>query len=1151
MTDAPGMVQESQRLAADPSRSVWVDASAGTGKTKVLTDRVLRILLGGVPPHRLLCLTFTKAASAEMANRIHARLAGWSAADGVALAGDLAGLLGRPASDDEIRHARRLFARVLDAPGGLRIETIHAFCQSLLRRFPLEAGLAPHFSVMDERDSAEMLQESRDDVLRRAQAGMEPALADAVDRLALSLHEGAFSALLGDVAAARGRFIALERRFGSLGTAGDVLAQRLGVASDVEPVDIIHAGVADDAIDDVAELRAVADAMLRFGSESDGARGQIMADWLADPAGRAAAFAAWRGVFLTQKGEIRKSLCVKAVETAFPGAKAVMGAEAERLIGIEADLRTAATARASIALLTVAGALLDAYRRRKAVFAMLDYEDLIRTVRDLLEREGSAAWVLFKLDGGLDHILIDEAQDTNPDQWAVVRALSDEFFAGSGARAEGTRTLFAVGDPKQSIYSFQQADPAGFEEMRRLLAGRVPAAGGQWDEVALDLSFRSARAVLDAVDFVFNTADGRDGVIEPGRHLRHRAFRARAAGSVEIWPAVVPRPTDERDPWKPPVERQKADSPRGRLARLVAGRIRAMLNGEKLESKGRPIRPGDIMVLVRRRNAFVEELMRELKALRVPVAGADRMVLTAQMAVMDLMALGQALLLPEDDLTLATVLKGPLVGLSEEELFTLAWNRSGRLIGALHGRSGEEPFATAARRLERWAALAARLPPHEFYAGVLADGGKARLLARLGAEAEEPIDEFLSSTLAFERLHPPSLQGFLAWMEQGGVELKRNLDSGGDMVRIMTVHGAKGLQAPIIFLPDTLQAPTRTPTLLWLDEDGGAALPLWAPRVGDLGEAARRVREAAASARDREYRRLLYVAMTRAEDRLILCGWKTQQAEPAHCWYRLAKAALGGKAETVLDPFLAGRPEIESGTILRLSCPQEETVTPTISEKAQEQADALPDWALRAPVRESPTTRPLAPSHADGEEPAVRAPLVRDQSSGMSRLRRGRLIHRLLQSLPDIPESKRSVAAARFLSQPGWGLPRAEQLAIAIEVARVLDDPAWKILFGPGSRAEVPLVGRIGARIVSGQIDRLAVREDEVLLVDYKTNRSPPLDVAGVAPLYLRQLAAYRALLAAIYPGRRIRAAFLWTDEPRLMPVEGRLLDDLMASFAG
>ena len=1150
MTDRPGTVQESQRLAADPSRSVWVDASAGTGKTKVLTDRVLRILLDGAPPHRLLCLTFTKAASAEMANRIHARLAGWSAADGAALAADLAGLLGRPASDDETRHARRLFARVLDAPGGLRIETIHAFCQSLLRRFPLEAGLAPHFTVMDERDSAEMLQESRDDVLRRAQAGMEPALADAVDRLALSLHEGAFSALLGDVTAARGRFIALERRFGSLNAAGDALARRLGVAPDVEPQDLIRAGVAEDVVDG-AGLRAVADAMLRFGSESDGARGQVMADWLADPAGRAAAFAAWRAVFLTQKGEARKTLCVKAVETALPGAREVMGDEAERLIGIEAGLRAAATARASIALLTVAGALLDAYRRRKAVFAMLDYEDLIRTVRDLLEREGSAAWVLFKLDGGLDHILIDEAQDTNPDQWAVVRALSDEFFAGSGARAEGTRTLFAVGDPKQSIYSFQQADPAGFEDMRRLLSSRVPAAGGTWDEVALDLSFRSARAVLDAVDLVFNTAEGRDGVIEPGRQLRHRAFRAGAAGSVEIWPPVIPRPTDERDPWKPPVERQKADSPRGRLARLVAGRIRAMLNGERLESKGRPIRPGDIMVLVRRRNAFVEELMRELKALRVPVAGADRMVLTAQMAVMDLMALGQALLLPEDDLTLATVLKGPLVGLSEEELFTLAWNRPGALIRALRERSGEEPFATAAARLERWSAEAARLAPHEFYAGVLAGGGKARLLARLGAEAEEPIDEFLSSTLTFERLHPPSLQGFLAWMEQGGVELKRNLDAGGDMVRIMTVHGAKGLQAPIVFLPDTLQAPTRTPSLLWLEEGEGAALPLWAPRVGDLDEVARTVREAAADARDREYRRLLYVAMTRAEDRLILCGWKTQQAEPAHCWYRLARAALSSGAETVSDPFLAGRSEIEDGMILRLSCPQEEAVSPAPAENTPERSDAPPDWALRPPVRESPTTRPLAPSHADGEEPAVRAPLVRDKASGTSRLRRGRLIHRLLQSLPDIPESKRSLAAARFLSQSCWGLARSEQLAIAIEVARVLDDPAWKALFGPGSRAEVPLVGRIGARVVSGQIDRLAVQEDEVLLVDYKTNRSPPSDVAGVAPLYLRQLAAYRALLAAIYPGRRIRAAFLWTDGPRLMPVDGRLLDDLLAAFAG
>jgi ATP-dependent helicase/nuclease subunit A len=1136
---------DAQRRAADPGASVWVAASAGTGKTKVLTDRVLSLLLAGTPAHRLLCLTFTKAAAAEMANRVNERLARWATASDADLTRDLIDLCGREADPAMLTVARRLFAQVLDAPGGMRIETIHAFCQSLLRRFPLEAGLAPHFQVMDDRDAGEMLTAAREEVLAAARDGDDPVLAQALAAVTAAVHETAFPDLMAELTSERGRLRRMILAHGSSAEAVLALRRRLGLMPEETAESILIAACRDQAFDAAGCRRAMA--ALAGGKSEDGKRAAAMDGWLADPAGRPAQFTRWRGAFLTAEGELRKRLCTKDVEAAAPGTLEILQTEGERLLALLDRMRAATVAAASAALLTLGEALLAAFERHKAGRAMLDYDDLILTTKDLLQQDGLSAWVLYKLDGGIDHVLIDEAQDTNPDQWAVIKALTDEFFAGRGRRDEGTRTVFAVGDAKQSIYSFQRADPREFETMRHRLADAVRHSEGRWTDVALQVSFRSTAAVLDAVDYVINSTGGRDGVVDPGGDVRHRAWRQGAAGLVEVWPPVTPRPADAPEPWKPPIERIRGDSPRGRLARLVALRIKAMLQNESLEARGRPIRPGDVMVLVRRRNAFVEELVRELKGLAVPVAGTDRMVLTEQLAVMDLMALGNALLLRDDDLTLATVLKGPLIGLTEEQLFELAWNRPASLWDALDARRADEPFATAHATLSRLMALADRVTPYDLYAHVLAQGGKARLLARLGPEAEDPLDEFVSLTLAYERLHPPSLQGFLRWLEQGGTQIKRDQEAGIDAVRIMTVHGSKGLQAPIVFLPDTLQAPTRPPRLLWLGETGREVLA-WPPHAGDYDEVCRAARQTANQDRDQEYRRLLYVAMTRAEDRLYICGWQTQRAAPAHCWYNVIHDALGAVCNPVEDLFLAAQGETAATTVLRLDCRQETPPPSAVLVRKPPSITALPDWARHpAPAEPSPP-RPLAPSRPDGEEPATRSPFGSDDGA---RFRRGRLIHRLLQSLPDLPPERRAAAAARFLARPAWGLSRAAQADVAAEIWAVLADPAWRTLFGPGSRAEVPIVGRLGDRVLSGQVDRLLVTADEVLVVDYKTNRPPPRRPEQVAPLYLRQMGAYRAALACIYPGRRIRCALLWTDGPTLMPLEGALLDDALAGLIG
>lgn len=1129
-----------QREASHPSHSVWVAASAGTGKTKVLTDRVLALLLGRFAPGRILCLTFTKAAAAEMGNRINERLSRWTTMPDGELTQDLAALTGALPDQADRDFARRLFALVLDTPGGMKILTIHAFCQSLLRRFPLESGVAPHFELMDERSAGEALDLARDHVLRSARAGEDPDLAAALAVVTREIHEEGFADLLDKLALERARLAPLlTRGFDRFAAA---LYRLLGLAPGETRASLLAAACAEGACDE-ASLRAAAQAMSASASVTDRQRGALLADWLADLASREARFAAYLRAFFTLKNERYKNILTASLARKDSRAAASLDAEATRLESLRQRLGAASLAAASLALLRLAAALIDRYERYKRDRALLDYDDLVLKSRDLLTAPGVAPWVLFKLDGGLDHILIDEAQDTNPEQWEIVRLLAEEFFAGQGAR-DITRTIFAVGDAKQSIFSFQRADPQAFLRMRDHFARIVKEARAKWRIVDLAISFRSAAAVLTAIDAVFARAEAADGVALDGAVIAHQPFRVGAAGLVELWPVVEPVAGEAASPWQAPVTQRQTRAPRARLALAIAAQLKQWFTaGERLASRDRPMRPRDVMVLVRRRGGFVGELVRALKQQDVPVAGVDRMVLTEQLAVEDLLALGQFLLLPEDDLTLATVLKGPLFGFDDDLLYALAQPRPGTLWAELRKRRGEcAEFLAASDELGELLARADYLPPYEIFAEVLgARGGRRKMLARLGPEARDPLDEFLAAALAYERANIPSLQGFLHWLAIGEAEVKRDLDdSGRDEVRVLTIHGAKGLQAPVVFLPDTVQPPIQSPNLVWSD----TGLPLWLAGRDVMPAPAQQVLQAALAKRDQEYRRLLYVAMTRAEDRLYICGWRNKREVGSLCWHSLAAAGLAAAAAAPVDfdfaPLLG--PDGWAGPGLRLLTAQTEKPVHDEFFMAVEQVVApLPAWSRTLPPPEPTPPRPLAPSQPSEVEPATRSPLGEDRGAGFQR---GLLIHRLLQSLPELPVENRAAAARRFLARPVHDLRQEAQAALLRETMAILDDPVFAPLFGPGSQAEVPVVGLIGDRALSGQIDRLLVTEDRVLIVDYKTMRPVPRDADSVPGLYLAQLAAYRAALASVYPGRAIACALLWTDGPLLMPISPALLAD-------
>ena len=1126
-----------QHKASDPAASVWVGASAGTGKTKVLTDRVLRLLLGGTAPERILCLTFTRAAAAEMALRITRELARWTVADDEALAGTLAALTGARPRRATLDRARRLFAAVLDVPDGLKIQTIHAFCQSLLRRFPLEAGVAPNFEIADERMSTTLLGAARARLLSTARPQADEALAAAMAVMTAVIGEESFGALLADVSRERDRFAALIAHHGGVKGAIGSLRARLGVAEGETAEGLLAGACADGAFDETSLGRAAR--VLAGGTVTDQRRGQKLAAWLdADHAGRTAGFAAYRRAFFTQKDEPLQRLITGKLSDAHPEAADALALEQERIGAFLARWNAARVAESSAALIEVADRHLRLYDDEKTRHAVLDYGDQIARSRSLLARAGIAPWVLYKLDGGLDHLLIDEAQDTSPTQWAVIAALAQEFFAGEGARA-APRTLFAVGDEKQSIFSFQGADARALAAAHRRFRERAKDAGRPWESLPLAESFRSTGAVLAAVDAVFARPEARAGVTADEAPIRHRVHRSGAAGRVEVWPPVVPEEKEPVEPWTLPVVREGADDPAARLAGLIATRVASWTQAPAaagsdgwLEARGRAIRPGDVMVLVRRRGPFVDHLLRAFKSRGVPVAGIDRMVLTEQLAVMDLIALGEFCLLPGDDLTLATVLKSPLIGLDEEALFRLAYGRGDASLWAtLARRRGEDSaFARAYEALVAYRSAADAMAPFEFYSEVLgARGGRAALLGRLGPESGDAIEEFLSLALAYGRAHPPSLQGFLHWVQDGRAEIARDFEQGRDEVRIMTVHGAKGLEAPVVFLPDTMRKPLARDPLVWLEEEqadlsvGAAEGVLFPGRAEREDPVTREARAQARSAQEEEYRRLLYVAMTRAEDRLYVCGWQGRDTPPEDCWYALVRAGMEGLAgvETMAVP---------EGDALVYAEPQTAPLPPPAAPVAAGDAPPpLPPELLAPPAAEPPAPRPLAPSRALAE-PSHGSPI--DKSAEKARLR-GIAAHKLLEHLPALAANERRAAARRLLKSSGLG--HGEQEALADAMFAVIENPEYAPYFAPDTLAEAPISAVVGERVISGQIDRLLVREREVIALDYKTGRAPPEDASAVPEAYRAQMESYRAALAAVFPDRRIVCGLLFVDAPRLV----------------
>ncbi len=1105
-----------QRMASDPTVSVWVDASAGSGKTKVLTDRVIRLLLSGVRPEKILCLTFTKAAAAEMAIRVNKQLAKWATCDDETLGADIQKLQGEPASSPQMIAARKLFARVLTAAGGLRINTIHAFCLEILRRFPIEAGLSPQFRPLDDREAATLSERAYDDLLTEAGQNPEGDLGKDLALLVRHLGEHKLADELRAAAKVRLAEISIT----------DVYI-RLCVTP-AETPESIEAMMIAPATLPQAELHDLVMHLLQEKSKSFVATGIDLKTWL-DQQGSSRKLDKYLMIFFTREGEPRKKIISVGLAKAQPHLQVFIDRETLRLKKLLEKHEAAVIAASTMAALRLGADLNKRYAAHKTALATLDYDDQIQRVRDLFRKPDIAPWILFKLDRGLDHILIDEAQDTSRAQWDIVDALSDEFFAGESAGGPAQRTIFVVGDLKQSIFSFQNADPIAFAEMREKFDSRLKALGQELRFVDLNVSFRSSPVVLQAVDSVFSRPEAWHGV--SAHPVYHQPYHVNRAGRVELWPLMVEDKCDNDldEAWTPASSYEATPNPQAALADKIAERIRDWLRAGVLVETDRGVRamvPGDVMILLRRRGLFASLMVRALKKRGVPVAGVDRMKLMQQLPVKDLLAMLNFMLLPEDDLTLAVILRGPLIGFSEEQLMAVAIGREGSLWRSLQTRAAHDPACGAAHDyLAAQLAAADYRTPFDALSDILSKpcpastiSGRHAIWQRLGVEALDPIDELLNAAQDFGLNTSLGLQAFLHQVARDDTEIKREMDQNKDKgpgeVRIMTVHASKGLEAPIVFLPDTTGLPRATDLPSWqIDND----VPLYLPRKPGV-DAARTVWDSARARQIEEYRRLLYVALTRASQRLVIAGWEARnESKDFTSWYNLVREACAN---------LGLEPETDGALVLAGGIETEATVLPI--EKIMKENVALPDWALSPPPPEPNSPRLITPSRQAESSGAA---------SPNRMFVRGLVIHKLLQILPEIEAGRRQTVAQRYIAGRDQGLSVDEQVEIVDEVFAILDHSDYAPLFDADSRAEVPLIGRFEDEVIAGQVDRLRVTEDEVWIVDYKTNRPPPDDPAKVPVAYRKQMSAYARVLADIYKGKAVRTFLLWTYLPRLVEI--------------
>lgn len=1140
---------EQQYASSNPQNSAWVSANAGSGKTHVLTQRVIRLMLAGNAPDKILCLTFTKAAAANMKNRVFSTLSQWTMLEDKNLDEEIFKTTNQKANPKTRQRARQLFALALDTPGGLKIQTIHAFCESLLHQFPLEANVPGHFEALQEIEQANMLSQARSQVLSGKQSEAAKHYAALIPFATDSTIENGLNAI-----------ISMRQNFlnwigASVEIALSKLYEKLGVTLGESKEDIYNTTILNILTDfkDIPSITAIA---ASSDKKTDIELAQAF-QVLVENKEPEESFEQVRAVLLTKTDTLRKSMVTDFVKKQLPDAEETLNQIASHVLkGIE-KIKALQLLQNSYHLFKIGEAVLELYENMKRQRGVIDFDDQIEKCAILLTRSEIREWIRYRLDRGIDHLLVDEAQDTSPKQWEIINAITGDFHSGETA-TDLNRTVFVVGDEKQSIFSFQGAEPSEFDRQRKRLEKNVLAADKQFHSGQLDLSFRSTQDVLHAVDAVFSHPENLTGLTQSGEPPVHDAVRSNHPGEVQVWPLFVQEQGEQTESWLDPVDKKPADDPAVLLANQISDTIKDWV-GTTLPGMEKPLTFGDILVLVRKRDRFITAFTRTMKDKGLAIAGADRLTLTDHIAVEDLLAMGRVVLLPQDNLSLACVLKGIFFNIDEDTLFALSYERGelslyDQIVRISHDEKHpqSEISASILKQLNMIFKVGRSSSVFDFYAYLLGKlEGRKKILGRLGMEAEDVLDSFLDEALTFTNDRNGGLETFITELTNAEPIIKREVELDRDEVRILTVHSSKGLEARVVFLIDHCGAAwseRHRPEILTIHDETHKNGYLWLTgkdqHVSATVESAALISEAA----EAEYRRLLYVGMTRAADRLIVCGFKGVSEPNYPYWHRMVETALSDTSTEIIN----GAGEV---TGLRWVSKEQTAIEPKTADGNNEtlkDPKTTPEWLWIPAKADPPLPRPLTPSGAYAlidRENLSDETLKFDTKAEVNSIaiQKGNATHKLFEVLPNIKPEDRHTLAKDYLDKTCTALSASQRDAILQSVFNVFSDERFKVFFEGEAQAEVSLAGRLdiksGSMLVTGQIDRLIISKTQVTILDYKTNRQVPKNLQETPDEYITQLALYRDLVARIYKGKSIMSALLWTQTPELMIIPQEALD--------
>jgi len=1149
LSDILDQTEKTQARASNPKSSAFVSANAGSGKTYVLVKRILRLLIEGIDPARILALTYTTTAAANMSIRVFRELSEWVSLDDDALTKRIAQLDQSEVTQFRLRLARQLFARAVETPGGLKIQTIHAFCERILHLFPFEANVPANFEIVDDHIQSKLMATTRNKIIGQLSLNSRDELTASIIELIDLIGEQEFDSLIGTSIKRTQDIRRVIKDPKLIAELCDKIRANLNLCSTL---------TIDDLWERIYGNRLTEYECNEFGSillkstPNDQRIGQAIIEsttWDFSEAWKNSYFAA----FFTSSMEPRseRGFITSRIRDEYPIIFDKLLQERDRLSILYDQIKTIKAYARTRGLLIVTNAYLTTYDAQKISAGMLDFDDLILKTKELLNRT-SAQWILYKLDNGIEHILLDEAQDTSPNQWEILKLLTAEFYSGESSK-RGIRTIFAVGDPKQSIYSFQGAEPNAFSANRMFFKNKFKPLSDneQWDRQSfydekLTVSFRSTPEILYAVDQIFKDPENYQGLDQFPEATIHSSQRLNDTGLVELWKPINTEKKVTSEKWDAPLDTMESESSIVILARNIASHINMLINPNSnqriFDSKDgqRRIEAGDILILVRKRGKLFDAIIRLLKEKGLPVSGADRLNLNDHIAIMDLIALGKCVITPEDDLTLATLLKSPLFEFCEDELLLLAAERNGSIIDALYNDTRIEKFKSAKVIFRNYQVASRDGGPFSFYSFVLgACGGRRLFRKRFGAEADDVIDEFLRLALEHEQKQAPSLLRFIDNFISSDFTVKRDMDSGRNQIRVMTVHGAKGLEAPVVYMPDTFGSAVdkqKIDPIFNISNDPNEYIPIWSPSQATDSKMISKLREIEYNKEAEEHRRLLYVAMTRARDRLYILGFNNKKSRPKDCWYSIIETALSDQMVDVTD----GSAPVGSKRLQLKPFPAPE---PIVQPDRVDEKSELPQWVTTNPPAEEYVREPLRPSEALGFTPSG----VKHADSQLTpnARRRGILIHKLLEYLPEIAEEQRQFVSQEYLKTQASDLSLDEHIDISQTAIKTLNLLGISALFSKDSRAEIDIAGELERegkppRKVIGTIDRIAITEDTVFIGDFKTTVSPPRSPEEVPDHTVAQLAIYGSLVSGMFPDKKIRCFAIYTEGPEAieLPVE-------------